>query len=110
MGTLNITDVRIKKIFKEAKPKDTDKKSVKRAIASVTYCGGSVVTHDIEIWDGENGLYIQFPHTKRFITNKNKEKEEIVYNVTHPIKNDARNEFSEAILAEFTRRMEGNDK
>lgn len=100
---LNITNVQIKKIFKEVKPKDGESapKSTKKAICSVSYCGGEVVTHNIEVWEGEKGLYIQFPHTKRFITNKDQEKEEITYNVTHPTSQNARKEFEDAVLSAY---------
>jgi len=108
---LNITNVQIKKIFKEAKQEDGKIPPRRpKAICSVTFCGGEVVVHNIEIWEGDRGLYIQFPSTKRFITNKQQEKEEITYNTFHPTSQNSRREFEEAIIPAYLERIAAADK
>lgn len=102
---INITEVRIKKIFKDDNV--THCKPIRRAISSVTYCGGAIVTNNIEIWENEKGLCIRFPHVRYY---KDGCDEKISYNITHPTSNEARKEFEEAIISEYNRYMSEYNK
>ena len=53
-GTMNITDVRVRKVAKEGKMK---------AVVSITI-DEEFVVHDIKVIEGEKGLFIAMPSRK----------------------------------------------
>lgn len=81
--TMQITDVRVRKITNEGKMK---------AIVSVTFDNAFVV-HDIKVIDGQNGLFIAMPSRK---TPDGEFKD-----IAHPINTETREAIQSAILAEY---------
>lgn len=83
---MKITSVSVRKISKE--------NSKLRGIASVLI-DDAVAIHDIRIIDGNNGLFIAMP-SRKTATGEYKD-------VCHPINQDVRTEFTDAILEEYNK-------
>ncbi len=83
MSSVQITDVRIRKINTEGKMK---------AIVSVTF-DDQFVVHDIKIIEGQNGLFIAMPSRK---TPEGEFKD-----IAHPINPETRSMIQNAILKEY---------
>ncbi len=78
--TMNITDIRIRKINSEGK---------KKAVVSITF-DDMFVVHDIKIIDGQNGLFIAMPSKKI--------GESDFRDIAHPINSQARSLIQEKIF------------
>jgi stage V sporulation protein G len=89
--TMEITDVRVRKITNEGKMK---------AIVSVTFDNAFVV-HDIKVIDGQNGLFIAMPSRK---TPDGEFKD-----IAHPINTETRETIQTAILAEYEKVKNSTD-
>ena len=87
---MQITDVRIRKIAAEGKMK---------AIVSVTF-DNEFVVHDINVIEGQNGLFIAMPSRK---TPDGEFKD-----IAHPINTDTREKIQEAILTEYEKALESD--
>jgi stage V sporulation protein G len=85
--SMQITDVRIRKITVEGKMK---------AIVSVTL-DNEFVVHDIKVIDGQNGLFIAMPSRK---TPDGEFKD-----IAHPINTITREKIQNAILSEYDKVM-----
>lgn len=85
---MEVTDVRIRKIYEEGKMK---------AIVSVTF-NDQFVVHDIKIIDGENGLFIVMPSRKI--------GEGEFRDIAHPINSDTREMIQDAVFADYERELE----
>jgi len=85
--TVQVTDVRIRKITDEGKMK---------AIVSVTF-DGEFVVHDIKIIDGENGLFIAMPSRKM--------SDGEFRDIAHPINSETRKKIQEAIFKEYEKAL-----
>lgn len=83
VSSVQITDVRIRKVNTEGKMK---------AIVSVTF-DEQFVVHDIKIIDGQNGMFIAMPSRK---TPEGEFKD-----IAHPINSETRGMIQEAILKEY---------
>lgn len=81
--SMDITDVRIRKINDEGKMK---------AVVSITF-DDEFVVHDIKIIDGQNGLFIAMPSRKM--------GEGDFKDIAHPLKSETRNRIKEAIFVEY---------
>lgn len=90
---MEITSVSVRKITKE--------NSRLRGIASVLI-DNSFAIHDIRIIEGDNGLFIAMPSRK---TSTGEYKD-----VCHPINQEVRNEFAEAILAEYNKAEDSEEE
>lgn len=82
-NSMDITDVRIRKINDEGKMK---------AVVSITF-DDEFVVHDIKIIDGQNGLFIAMPSRKM--------GEGDFKDIAHPLKSETRNRIKEAIFVEY---------
>ena len=80
---MNVTDIRIKKVYDEGKMK---------AVASVTF-DNEFVVHDIKVIDGQNGLFIAMP-SKRM-------NDGVFRDVAHPLTSETRTKIKDAILAAY---------
>ena len=80
---MNVTDIRIKKVYDEVKMK---------AVASVTF-DNEFVVHDIKVIDGQNGLFIAMP-SKRM-------NDGVFRDVAHPLTSETRTKIKDAILAAY---------
>ena len=89
--TMNITDVRIRKVTAEGKMK---------AIVSVTF-DDEFVVHDIKIIDGQNGLFIAMPSRKM--------GEGDFRDIAHPLTSETRNRIKDAIFAEYDKLLTEQD-
>jgi len=81
--SMNITDVRIRKIDKEGKMK---------AVVSITI-DNEFAVHDIKIIEGEKGEFIAMP------SRKNAEGE--YRDVAHPINSETRTQIQELIMQKY---------
>ncbi len=81
---MEITNVRVRVIDKE--------NSKMRGFASVTI-DNQFVVHDIRILEGDNGLFLAMP-SKQTAPGEYRD-------IAHPINQEARQIFSDAILAEY---------
>ena len=81
--SMNITDVRIRKMAKEGKMK---------AVVSITIDDVFVI-HDIKVIEGEKGLFIAMPSRK---TSTGGYKD-----IAHPINPEVRKQFEDAILEAY---------
>ena len=81
--TMNITDVRVRKVAKEGKMK---------AVVSITI-DEEFVVHDIKVIEGEKGYFIAMPSKRT--------PDEQFRDVAHPINPQMREELEDAILARF---------
>jgi len=85
--TVEITDVRIRKVNTEGKMK---------AVVSVTF-DNQFVVHDIKIIDGQNGMFIAMPSRK---TPAGEFKD-----IAHPINSETRDTLQKAIFEEYDKVM-----
>ena len=83
VSSMNITDVRIRKINAEGKMK---------AVVSVTF-DNEFVVHDIKVIEGQENLFIAMPSRK---TPDGEFKD-----IAHPINSPTRERIQTAILAEY---------
>lgn len=83
MGTMEITDVRIRKVNKEGKMK---------AIVSVTF-NDEFVVHDIKVIEGDKGLFIAMPSRK---TSDGEFRD-----IAHPINSNTRDKIQSIILNKY---------
>lgn len=83
VNTVDITDIRIRKINNDGKMK---------AVASITF-NDEFVVHDIKVIEGQNGLFIAMPSRKT----PNGEYRDIA----HPINSDTRNRIQDLILEQY---------
>ena len=83
--TMNITDVRIRKVNDEGKMK---------AVVSITF-DDEFVVHDIKIVEGQNGLFIAMPSRKM--------GEGDFRDIAHPLVSETRNKIRDAIFEEYER-------
>lgn len=87
---MEITNVRVRVVEKE--------NSKMRGFASVTI-DNQFVVHDIRILEGENGLFLAMP-SKQVAPGEYRD-------IAHPINPEARQLFSDAILAEYDKEKQG---
>lgn len=87
---MEITNVRVRVVDKE--------NSKMRGFASVTI-DNQFVVHDIRILEGENGLFLAMP-SKQVAPGEYRD-------IAHPINPEARQLFSDAILAEYDKEKQG---
>ncbi|MBS4024413.1 MAG: septation regulator SpoVG [Clostridia bacterium] len=80
---MNITDVRIRKVYVEGKMK---------AIVSVTFDDAFVI-HDVKVVEGQNGLFVAMPSRKT--------PEGEYRDIAHPISTDARAVIQNAVLRAY---------
>lgn len=80
---MQITDVRIRKVAKEAKMK---------AVVSITI-DNEFVVHDIKVIEGEKGLFIAMPSRKA--------ADGEYRDIAHPINSDTRNMIQTLILEQY---------
>ena len=95
MKTLEITDIRVKKILTEGSAE-----SKMKAVVSVTF-DDSFVVHDIKIIEGQDKLFTAMPSRK---TQEGEFKD-----IAHPINRDMRLRLEAAILAEYNRVSEQSE-
>ena len=81
--SMNITDVRVRKVSKEGKMK---------AVVSITI-DDEFVVHDIKVIEGEKGLFIAMPSRKA--------ADGEYRDIAHPINSDTRTEIQEIILRKY---------
>ena len=86
-NTMNITDVRVRKIAKEGKMK---------AVVSITI-DDEFVVHDIKIIEGEKGLFIAMPSRKA--------ADGEYRDIAHPINSDTRDRIQKLILEKYQETM-----
>ena len=82
-GTMNITDVRVRKVAKEGKMK---------AVVSITI-DEEFVVHDIKVIEGEKGLFIAMPSRKA--------KDGEYRDIAHPINSRTRDRIQTLILEKY---------
>ena len=81
--TMNITDVRVRKVAKEGKMK---------AVVSITIDDVFVV-HDIKVIEGEKGLFIAMPSRKA--------SDGEYRDIAHPINSETRDKIQSLILEKY---------
>ena len=86
-NTMNITDVRVRKIAKEGKMK---------AVVSITI-DDEFVVHDIKVIEGENGLFIAMPSKKG---NDGEYRD-----IAHPINSATREKIQQLILEAYQQEL-----
>lgn len=89
--SLNITDVRVRKILTEGKMK---------AIVSVTLDNAFVV-HDVKVVDGQNGLFVAMPSRK---TPAGEFRD-----IAHPISQEARDILQQRVLEKYEEALASGD-
>ena len=82
-GTMNITDVRVRKVAKEGKMK---------AVVSITI-DEEFVVHDIKVIEGEKGLFIAMPSRKA--------TDGEYRDIAHPINSSTRDKIQTIILEKY---------
>ena len=82
-GTMNITDVRVRKVAKEGKMK---------AVVSITI-DEEFVVHDIKVIEGEKGLFIAMPSRKA--------TDGEYRDIAHPINSRTRDRIQTLILEKY---------
>lgn len=87
-GTMNITDVRVRKVAKEGKMK---------AVVSITI-DEEFVVHDIKVIEGEKGLFIAMPSKKS--------ADGEYRDIAHPINSGTRENMQNLILAKYEETVE----
>lgn len=85
--TMQITDVRARKVAKEGKLK---------AVVSVTM-DGEFVVHDIKVIEGEKGLFIAMPSKKA--------ADGEYRDIAHPINSSTRERIQNIILEEYEKTL-----
>ena len=88
--SMNITDVRVRKVNDEGKMK---------AVVSITF-DEEFVVHDIKVIEGQNGLFIAMPSRKM--------GERDFRDIAHPLRSETRNKIKEAIFAEYEKILENS--
>ena len=91
-GTMNITDVRVRKISKEGKMK---------AVVSVTI-DDEFVVHDIKVIEGDKGLFIAMP-SRRSSDGEYRD-------VAHPINTSTRERLQAVILEAYEKAEESAEE
>ena len=86
-GTMNITDVRVRKVAKEGKMK---------AVVSITI-DDEFVVHDIKVIEGEKGLFIAMPSRKA--------SDGEYRDIAHPINSNTRDRIQKLILEKYQETM-----
>lgn len=86
--SMNITDVRVRKVNDEGKMK---------AVVSITF-DEEFVVHDIKVIEGQNGLFIAMPSRKM--------GEGDFRDIAHPLRSETRNRIKEAIFTEYEKILE----
>ncbi|MCI9666229.1 MAG: septation regulator SpoVG [Angelakisella sp.] len=86
---MNITDIRIRKIYHDARLK---------ALVSVTI-DGDLAVHDIKVIEGPERLFVAMPSRK--------DENGTFRDIAHPITSTARQALEGAILAQYAQYMEG---
>ena len=81
--TMNITDVRVRKVAKEGKMK---------AVVSITI-DEEFVVHDIKVIEGEKGLFIAMP-SKKAVDGEYRD-------IAHPINSSTREQIQSTILVKY---------
>lgn len=81
--TMEITDVRVRKVAKEGKMK---------AVVSITF-DNEFVVHDIKVIEGEKGLFIAMPSRKAL--------DGEFRDIAHPINSETREKLQTAILNKY---------
>ena len=81
--TMNITDVRVRKVAKEGKMK---------AVVSITI-DEEFVVHDIKVIEGEKGLFIAMP-SKKAVDGEYRD-------IAHPINSSTREKIQSTILVKY---------
>ena len=89
--TMNITDVRVRKVAKEGKMK---------AVVSVTF-DEIFVVHDIKVIEGEKGLFIAMP-SRRSGDGEYRD-------IAHPINSEMRDKLQKEILEKYEEAVKEND-
>ena len=90
--SMQITDVRVRKVNKEGKMK---------AVVSITI-DNEFVVHDIKVIDGEKGLFIAMP-SRKAVDGKYRD-------IAHPINSDTRERIQRVILEKYElAAMEGEE-
>lgn len=92
MRIVEVTDVRLRRV-------NTDGRM--RAIASITF-DGEFVIHDIRVIDGNNGLFVAMP-SKRTPDGEFRD-------IAHPINSTTRAKIQDAVLEEYKRVGESEEK
>lgn len=87
-GTMNITDVRVRKVAKEGKMK---------AVVSITI-DEEFVVHDIKVIEGEKGLFIAMPSRKA--------SDGEYRDIAHPINSQTRDTIQTLILQKYQEMLE----
>ena len=87
-GTMNITDVRVRKVAKEGKMK---------AVVSITI-DDEFVVHDIKIIEGEKGMFIAMPSRKA--------SDGEYRDIAHPINTATRERLQKMILDKYRESVE----
>ena len=87
-NTMNITDVRVRKIAKEGKMK---------AVVSITL-DDEFVVHDIKVIEGEKGLFIAMPSKKA--------TDGEYRDIAHPINSSTSENFQSVILESYENSLE----
>ena len=82
-GTMNITDVRVRKVAKEGKMK---------AVVSITI-DEEFVVHDIKVIEGEKGLFIAMPSRKA--------TDGEYRDIAHPINSGTRDKIQTLIIDKY---------
>lgn len=82
-STMQITDIRVRKVDKESKMK---------AVVSITI-DNEFVVHDIKVIDGEKGLFIAMP-SKKSLDGEYRD-------IAHPINSDTRDRLQRMILEAY---------
>ena len=86
-GTMNITDVRVRKVAKEGKMK---------AVVSITI-DDEFVVHDIKVIEGEKGLFIAMPSKKA--------TDGEYRDIAHPINSATRENIQKIILDSYEKAL-----
>jgi len=89
---MEVTDVRLRRVNTEGRM---------RAIASITF-DEEFVVHDIRVIDGNNGLFVAMP-SKRTPDGEFRD-------IAHPINSNTRAKIQDAVLEEYRREGEEEDK
>lgn len=89
---MEVTDVRLRRVNSEGRM---------RAIASITF-DHEFVIHDIRVIDGNNGLFVAMP-SKRTPDGEFRD-------IAHPINSTMRAKIQDAVLAEYHRAGEAENK
>ena len=89
---MNITDVRVRKVAKEGKMK---------AVVSITI-DEEFVVHDIEVIEGEKGLFIAMP-SRKAVDGEYRD-------IAHPINSATRDHIQNLILDAYEKALEETDE